>query len=76
MRPDWKSLSDDDLTISAQQQRYNAGGAVVESMRRLRVSLDALRKSSDRYAKWMMFLTVVLTVLTALLVYKELWSAH
>jgi hypothetical protein len=45
-------------------------------MRRLRVSLDALRKSSDRYAKWMMFLTVVLTVLTALLVYKELWSAH
>jgi hypothetical protein len=43
----------------------------VEVARRLRVSLDALRQSSDRYAKAMTVLTVVLTILTALLVYKE-----
>jgi hypothetical protein len=43
----------------------------VEAMRRLRKSTDRLRESSDYYGKWVVGLTIVLTILTALLVYKE-----
>jgi hypothetical protein len=44
-------------------------------MRRLRKSIDGLRESSDRYGKWVVGLTIVLTILTGLLVYKEFFSA-
>ena len=40
-------------------------GASVEAMRRLRESIDKLRTSSARYAIWMLWLTVALTILTA-----------
>ena len=54
--------SEDDLYKAA--VRGNPG-ASVEAMRRLRESIDKLRTSSDRYATWMLWLTVVLTILTA-----------
>jgi hypothetical protein len=54
--------SEDDLYKAA--VRGNPG-ASVEAMRRLRESIDKLRTSSDRYATWMLGLTVVLAILTA-----------
>jgi hypothetical protein len=54
--------SEDDLYKAA--VRGNPG-ASVEAMRRLRESIDKLRTSSDRYATWMLWLTVVLAIRTA-----------
>jgi hypothetical protein len=73
----WHDQSDDDLLNKA-QEGMKGQGALVESMRRLRKSIDGLRESSDRYSKWvvgltivLVGLTIVLAILTALLVYKE-----
>jgi hypothetical protein len=74
MTTNWPQQSDDELIAKAQSGQEGYQGAAVEAMRRLRNSIDALRESSDRYAKWTMFLTIVLAVLTALLVYKEFFG--
>jgi hypothetical protein len=76
MTTNWPEQSDDELIAKAQSGQEGYQGVAVEAMRRLRNSIDALRESSDTYAKWMMFLTIVLAVLTALLVYKEFWLAR
>jgi hypothetical protein len=70
MTMNWPKQSDDELIAEA-QTGSRGQGAVVEAMRRLRSSIDALRQSFDYYATWMMALTIVLAILTALLVYKE-----
>ena len=59
---DW---TDDQLFAEA-QVGLKGGGPAVESMRRLRESIDRFSISSDRYSKRMLWLTVVLMVLTAL----------
>jgi hypothetical protein len=63
----WPDKSDEELRAEA-QQGLAGQGAVVEAMRRLRISIDTLRVSNERYANWMMFWTIVLAALTALLV--------
>jgi hypothetical protein len=75
--------SDEELIAAAQTGQDPYQGVSLEASRRLRRSIDALRRSSDRYACVMViltvalvFLTVVLTILTALLVHKELWLAR
>jgi hypothetical protein len=42
-----------------------AVGAPVEAMRRLRVAMEKASASSDRYSRRMLWLTVIVTVLTA-----------
>ena len=74
MTTNWPEQSDDELVAKALGGQESYQGAAVEAMRRLRVSIDVLRETSDRYAKWTMFLTIVLAVLTALLVYKEFFG--
>jgi hypothetical protein len=66
----WPEMSDDELRECARRGQEPAQVANVESMRRLRNSMDALRHSTDRYAVWLIGLTVVLAVFTAILVYK------
>jgi hypothetical protein len=66
MSRDRKSLDDDELAAEAARQRRNPGAAVVEAIRRLRNSIDALSASSDKYASRMLWLTVVLMILTAI----------
>jgi hypothetical protein len=60
----------DDELFAAAEAGLKGHGAVVEAMRRLRNTLDALRRSNDRYSKLMSFLTIVLTILTAVQLYK------
>jgi hypothetical protein len=76
---DLSHKSDDQLMTEAGAGQEGYQRVSVEVARRLRISLDALRRSNDWYSKWMMgltiavaILTLVLTVLTALLVYQEL----
>jgi hypothetical protein len=69
MTMNWPKQSDDELIAEA-QTGLRGQGAVVEAMRRLRISIDALRKSTDRYSWLLIGLTVVLAALTAVLVYK------
>jgi hypothetical protein len=75
MTMNWPKQSDEELVAEA-QTGLRGQGAVVEAMRRLRNSIEALRQSTNWYSGVMVFLTVVLTVLTALLVYKEFWGAR
>ena len=60
--------TDDEL--AAAEWGLRGQGALVEAMRRLRNTLDALRRSNDRYSRLMLFLTIVLTILTAVQLYK------
>ena len=63
MTNNWRGMDDDNLADEA-QTGLRGQGALGEAMRRLRVSMDW-------YSRWLLGLTVILTVLTALLVYKE-----
>ena len=74
MSMDWPDQTDKQLADEA-QTGLRGQGAVVEANCRLRNSIEAMRRSTDRYSGVMVFLTVVLTILTALLVYKEFWGA-
>jgi hypothetical protein len=69
MTDDWQNRSDQEL-IEKADQALTGHGALVEAMRRLRNSTDALCKSTDWYSQWLVGLTVILAVLTAVLVYK------
>ena len=74
MRINWSEQTDEELIAEAPTGRRGQG-AVVEANRRLRNSIDALRRSNDWYSGAIVFLTFVLTVLTGLMVYKEFWGA-
>jgi len=59
----WKDWTDDELAKEA-QTGVRGQGAIVEATRRLRESIRAFSISSDKYSRWMFWLTIVLTVLT------------
>jgi hypothetical protein len=75
MSMNWPDQTDQQLADEA-QTGLRGQGAIVESNRRLRNSINAMRRSTDRYSGVMVFLTVILTILTALLVYKEFWGSR
>jgi hypothetical protein len=62
--------TDDELIAEAQSGQERSQMVAVEVARRLRNSIDALRQSTDKYSLLLVWLTGVLTVLTAVLVYK------
>jgi hypothetical protein len=64
MSDEWTRLSDQQLAKVA-QDGLQGQGAPVETMRRLRVALERAGESSDRYARRMFWLTVIITLLTA-----------
>jgi hypothetical protein len=66
MSDEWARLSDQELAKIA-QDGLQGQGAPVEAMRRLRVALESARESSDKYSRRMFWLTVIITVLTAVL---------
>ena len=57
-----KQWTDDRLTTEA-ESGLRGRGAVVEAMRRLRVSVDGFSTSSDTSARRMYWLTIVIAVL-------------
>jgi hypothetical protein len=59
----WKDKTDDELAKEAHAGRVGQGG-VVESIRRLRDSVDAFSASSDKYSARMFWLNIILAVLT------------
>jgi hypothetical protein len=61
---EWSRLSDQQLTKVA-QEGLQGQGAPVEAMRRLRTALERAGESSDRYSRRMFWLTVIVTMLTA-----------
>jgi hypothetical protein len=63
LRKPWKDWTDDELAEEA-QTGTRGQGAIVEASRRLRESFSAFSVSSDKYSRWMLCLTIVLTVLT------------
>jgi hypothetical protein len=78
MGGDLSKKTDEQLIADAGSGQESYQRVSVEVARRLRISLDALRRSSDRYAWWMtvltgilIVLTLVIAALTAALVYKE-----
>ena len=64
-----RQQSDDEL-FAAAEAGLKGMGSLVEAMRRLKVSNDALRRSTEIYGTWMIFLTVVLALLTLVLAFK------
>ena len=64
MSNEWAELSDQELAKIA-QDGLQGQGAPVEAMRRLRVAMERASESSDRYSRRMLWLTVIVTVLTA-----------
>jgi hypothetical protein len=71
--PDLTELSWKELVAQAQSGQERSQMVNVEVARRLTSSLDAFHKSADRYSRLLLWLTVILAVLTAVLVYKELF---
>jgi hypothetical protein len=67
---DFSNEDDKALIVEGQKddQRYQV--AQLEAMRRLKNSMDNLRQSTDKYSRWLIWLTLVLAALTAVLVYK------
>jgi hypothetical protein len=59
----WSELPDDEVARIARDD-LQGQGAPVEAMRRLRVAIEKLSASSDRYARWMLWLTVAVAFLT------------
>ena len=57
-----KQWTDDRLTVEA-ESGLRGQGAVVEAMRRLRVSVDGFSTSSDTSARRMYWLTIFIAVL-------------
>jgi hypothetical protein len=54
------------MYLGAKSGQESYPGAALAAMRCFRVSIDALRVSTDRYSKRMLWLTMVLMVLTAI----------
>jgi hypothetical protein len=71
MPKQWTEATDEELVKSA-QDGMQGQGAVVEAMRRLRVSTESLKVSTEKYSSWLVALTVILTVLTIVLVVHDL----
>ncbi len=61
-----ESATDDELVELGMSLEHGAG-ATVEAMRRLRVAMENANTSSERYARGLLWLTVVLVVLTIVL---------
>jgi hypothetical protein len=59
----WTELPDDKLAAMA-QEGLQGQGALVEAMRRLRVSIERAGERSDRYSRLMLWLTIILAILT------------
>jgi hypothetical protein len=59
----WAELPDEKLREMAEQGDLGRA-APVEAMRRLRAAIEKLSATSDRYARWMLWLTVAVTFLT------------
>jgi hypothetical protein len=62
--------------VELASQSEGGGGAIVESMTRLRVAVEKASVSADRHSRRIVWLTWVLIVLTAVLavpVVKEVW---
>lgn len=66
---DWQSAADQELAEGADSALH--GHALAESMRRLRVSVDQLRASSDTWARRLSWLTAILIVLNAVLILRQ-----
>jgi len=71
MPKEWTEATDEELVKHA-QDGMQGQGAVVEAMRRLRVSTESLKVSTEKYSRWLVALTVILTVLTVVLVIHDL----
>jgi hypothetical protein len=74
-----ENMGDHELVEFANQSE-GGGGAIVESMTRLRVAIEKGSVSADRHSSRLVFLTwvligftAVLIILTALLVINEVW---
>jgi hypothetical protein len=65
MSDEWTRLSDEQLAKIA-QDGMQGQGAPVEAMRRLKAALERAGQSSDRYSRRMFWLTVIITILTAI----------
>ena len=63
MTDEWKRQTDEKLAKIARDD-LQGQGAPVEAMRRLRVAIENASASSDRHARRMLGLTVVIAVLT------------
>ena len=48
----------DDQLIAEAESGLRGQGAMVEAMRRLRMSVDGFSRSSDTYSRWMFWLTL------------------
>jgi hypothetical protein len=64
MSDEWARQSDQQLAKIA-QDGLQGQGAPVEGMRRLREAMERASESSDRYSRRMFWLTVIITLLTA-----------
>jgi hypothetical protein len=67
----------DDELVEIASQSEGGGGAVVESMTRLRKAVESASGSADRYSSRMLFLTLVLVITTIVLLVpaiKEVWN--
>lgn len=65
-----KKFSDEELTNQA-DAGLRGQGALVEMMSRLKTSIDRLEQSTTFYSKWLVGLTLVLTLLTLILLFKQ-----
>jgi hypothetical protein len=61
---EWSRLSDQQLAKVAKDD-LQGQGAPVEAMRRLRTALEKASESNDRYSRKMFWLTLIITLLTA-----------
>lgn len=71
MPTDWQNLPDDELADVA-NRGLSGQGAIVESMRRLKVALHKEERAIKRLTFVLVVLTVILVVLTVFLVVPEL----
>ncbi|KKU79795.1 MAG: hypothetical protein UY06_C0013G0009 [Candidatus Amesbacteria bacterium GW2011_GWA2_47_70] len=63
-----KKFSDQELANQA-DMGLRGQGALVEMMSRLKYSIDKLEKSTTFYSRWLVFLTIILTLLTLILLF-------
>lgn len=66
------SMTDGELIEAASEWTQHTPYEM-ELQRRLTVALVGFKASMDRSSRWLIILTVVVTVLTAVLVVKDLW---
>jgi len=65
-----EKFSDEELADQA-DVGLRGQGALVEMMSRLKTSIDKLEKSTTLYSKWLVGLTLILTLLTLILLFKK-----